>query len=67
VSGYPDITVPAGHDAGLPLGVTFLGGRWSDRNLIGYAYDYAQATHIRVAPPLIPTIDDALFPRVPNP
>jgi amidase len=67
VSGYPDITVPAGHDAGLPLGVTFLGGRWSERNLIGYAYDYEQATHIRVAPRFIPTIGDALFPGVPNP
>ena len=67
VSGYPDITVPAGHDEGLPLGITFIGGRWDERNLIGYAYDYEQATHIRVPPQFIPTIGDALFPGVPNP
>jgi amidase len=67
VAGYPDITVPAGHDAGLPIGVTFIGGRWAEPNLIGYAYDYEQATHIRVAPRFIPTIGDALFPGVPNP
>ena len=67
VAGYPDITVPAGHDAGLPLGITFIGGRWSEPSLIGYAYDYEQATHIRVAPQFIPTIGDALFPGVPNP
>jgi len=67
VAGYPDITVPAGHDAGLPLGITFIGGRWSEPKLIGYAYDYEQATHIRVAPQFIPTIGDALFPGVPNP
>jgi amidase len=67
VSGYADITVPAGHDAGLPLGVTFIGGQWSEPKLIGLAYDYEQATHIRVPPQFIPTIGDALFPGVPNP
>jgi amidase len=67
VAGYPDITVPAGNDAGLPLGVTFIGGRWAEPQLLGYAYDYEQATHIRVPPQFIPTIGDALFPGVPNP
>jgi amidase len=67
VSGYPDITVPAGYDAGLPLGITFIGGRWGEPKLLGLAYDYEQATHIRVPPQFIPTIGDALFPGVPNP
>jgi amidase len=67
VSGYPDITVPAGHDAGLPLGITFIGRRWGEPKLIGLAYDYEQATHVRVPPRFIPTIGDALFPGVANP
>jgi amidase len=67
VSGYPDITVPAGHDDGLPVGITFIGGRWAEPKLVGYAYDFEQATHIRVPPQFIPTIGDALFPGVPNP
>jgi len=67
VSGYADITVPTGHDAGLPLGITFIGGRWAEPKLIGLAYDYEQATHVRVPPQFIPTIGDALFPGVPNP
>jgi amidase len=67
VSGYPDITVPAGYDAGLPLGITFIGGRWAEPKLIGFAYDYEQGTHVRVPPQFIPTIGDALFPGVPNP
>jgi amidase len=67
VSGYPDITVPAGHDAGLPIGITFIGGRWAEPELLGLAYDYEQATHVRVPPQFIPTIGDALFPGVPNP
>jgi amidase len=67
VAGYPDITVPAGHDEGLPVGVTFIGGRWAEPKLIAYAYDYEQATHVRVKPQFIPTIGDALFPGIPNP
>jgi amidase len=67
VAGYPDITVPAGHDAGLPMGVTFIGRRWDEPKLIGLAYDYEQATHVRVPPQFIPTIGDALFPGIPNP
>jgi len=67
VSGYPDITVPAGYDQGLPLGITFIGRRWAEPKLLGLAYDYEQATHVRVPPQFIPTIGDALFPGVPNP
>jgi amidase len=67
VSGYADITVPTGFDQGLPLGITFIGGRWAEPKLIGLAYDYEQATHVRVKPQFIPTIGDALFPGVPNP
>jgi len=67
VSGYPDITVPAGHDEGLPIGITFIGRRWAEPKLLGLAFDYEQATHVRVPPQFIPTIGDALFPGVPNP
>jgi amidase len=67
VSGYADITVPTGYDQGLPLGITFIGGRWAEPKLIGFAFDYEQATHVRVPPQFIPTIGDALFPGVPNP
>ncbi len=50
IAGYPDITVPAGHDGVLPIGVTFIGGRWSEPTLIGLAYAFEQATHVRVPP-----------------
>jgi amidase len=67
VSGYADITVPTGFDQGLPMGITFIGGKWAEPKLIGLAYDYEQATRVRVPPQFIPTIGDALFPGVPNP
>jgi hypothetical protein len=59
--------VPAGYDAGLPIGITFIGGRWAEPELIGLAYDYEQATQVRVPPEFIPTIGGDLFPGVPNP
>ncbi len=67
VSGYADITVPAGYVEGLPMGITFIGGRWSEPELLGFAYDYEQATQVRVPPQFIPTIGDDLFPGAPNP
>jgi hypothetical protein len=67
VSGYADITVPAAYISGLPVGITFIGGRWAEPDLLGLAYDYEQATNVRVPPQFIPTIGDDLFPTVPNP
>ncbi|MDQ3671138.1 MAG: amidase family protein [Actinomycetota bacterium] len=67
VSGYADITVPAGYIEGLPVGITFIGGPWAEPELLGFAYDYEQATQVRVPPQFIPTIGEDLFPGAPNP
>ena len=67
VSGYADITVPAGYIEGLPIGITFIGGRWAEPQLLGLAFDYEQATEVRRPPKFKRTIGDALFPGVPNP
>jgi amidase len=66
VSGYADITVPAGYIEGLPIGITFIGGRWDEPALVGLAYDYEQGTKVRVPPQFIPTIGDDLFPGIPS-
>ncbi|QGZ38703.1 amidase [Pseudoduganella flava] len=50
VAGYPHITVPAGHVHGLPVGLSFVGGPYTESALIGMAYAYEQATHLRRAP-----------------
>jgi amidase len=57
VSGYPSITVPAGFAGALPIGLSFIGPRWSDGDLLSLAFGYEQATHARRAPKLLPTID----------
>ena len=50
VAGYPHITVPAGFTRGLPVGISFVGGAWSEASLIGMAYAYEQASKRRRAP-----------------
>lgn len=50
VSGYASITVPAGFSFDLPLGVSFIGGAFSEHELIRMAYAFEQATKVRRAP-----------------
>lgn len=51
VSGYANITVPAGFVFGLPIGISFIGGPYSERRLIEIAYAFEQATSVRRPPP----------------
>jgi amidase len=50
IAGWANITVPAGYVGPLPIGVSFIGGRWDEPALIGFAYDFEQATQVRVPP-----------------
>ena len=50
VAGYPHVTVPAGQVFGLPVGLSFFAGAWSEPALIRFAYAFEQATKARRAP-----------------
>jgi amidase len=50
VAGYPHITVPAGYVAGLPVGLSFFSGAWTEPALIRMAYAFEQGTTARRAP-----------------
>jgi len=50
VSGYASITVPAGDVVGLPIGISFIGGAFSDAGLIQLAYAFEQAGYVRKPP-----------------
>lgn len=57
VAGYPHLTVPAGYVFGLPVGISFFGGPYSEPVLIKIAYAFEQATKARHQPQFLPTAD----------
>ena len=50
VAGYPHITVPMGYLNELPIGISFIGRKWHDHNVIKAGYAFEQLTKARQAP-----------------
>lgn len=50
VAGYPHLTVPMGAVEGLPIGLSIIGPKWSDADVLAAGYAYEQASRKRVAP-----------------
>ena len=64
IAAYPYITVPMGEVHGLPVGLSFIGPKWSEARLLGLAYGYEQASHASRRPTFAA---DALHPRAAAP
>jgi len=61
--GTPAVVVPAGfYPSGLPFGLEFAGRPWTDGDLLGIAYAWEQATHLRKPPTLV---EKGLLPTTP--
>ncbi|HEY6917002.1 MAG TPA: amidase [Allosphingosinicella sp.] len=59
VAGYPHLTVPMGTVKGLPVGLSFIGPKWSDALILSLGYDYEQASMKRVEPSMLRTLEES--------
>jgi Asp-tRNA(Asn)/Glu-tRNA(Gln) amidotransferase A subunit family amidase len=54
IIGIPAVVVVGGfYPGGLPFGLEFSARPWKDGDLLGYAYSWEQATHLRHPPVLV--------------
>jgi amidase len=59
VAGYPHLTVPMALIKGLPVGVRFMGPKWSEARLLSLGYAYEQARGPFPTAKLYPSIETA--------
>jgi amidase len=59
VAGYPHLTVPMGLVKGLPVGLSFMGAKWSEALLLDLGYAYEQARGPFPSAKLYPSIETA--------
>ena len=62
MAGYPIINVPAGSPFGVPVGISFIAGAFSEPLLIKLASAFEAATKARRVPQLQATLPDATLP-----
>jgi len=59
VAGYPHLTVPMGLVKGLPVGLSFLGPKWSESLLLNLGYAYEQARGLFPTPKFYRSIEES--------
>lgn len=50
VAGYPHLTVPMGAVEGLPIGISFIGAKWSDADILAAGHAYEIRSRRRITP-----------------
>ncbi|MEO5810172.1 MAG: amidase family protein, partial [Sphingomicrobium sp.] len=59
VAGYPHLTVPMGLVKGLPVGLSFIGPKWSEALLLSLGFAFEQARGPFPAPRFLPSVEDS--------
>jgi amidase len=63
-TGFPDLIVPAGMTKdGLPVTISFVGTAFSEPKLLGYGYDFEQATKALAVPKMTPVLPGDTFSK----
>ena len=58
IAGYPHLTVPMGTARGLPVGLSFMGGKDQDAAILSLGYAYEQKSEARAEPQFHQTAED---------
>jgi amidase len=59
IAGYPHLTVPMGMVKGMPVGLSFIGPKWSEAMLLSLGYAYEQARAPIPPPTFIRSIEES--------
>ena len=59
MAGYPHLTVPMGQVKGLPVGLSFIGPKWSDALILSLGHAYEQGRGPLPGPRFLPSIEQA--------
>ncbi|HEX2802473.1 MAG TPA: amidase [Sphingomicrobium sp.] len=57
IAGYPHLTVPMGLVKGLPVGLSFIGPKWSEKLLLDLGFAFEQARGPFPQPTLMPSVE----------
>ena len=58
IAGYPHLTVPMGFVDGLPVGMSFIAGKWEDAKVLSLGYAFEQLTQALRPPAFLRTVDE---------
>ena len=58
IAGYPHLTVPMGFVRGLPVGMSFIAGKWEDAKVLSLGYAFEQLTRAIRPPTFVRSIED---------